>query len=604
MFKRSKKANEERDDEAVDNQIMKGKPIYDRPKILLVDTEKSVADTLQTAGYNISVATFGKLYKVEKKDAYVPVIPQGSLPLHYQENEIVIIDLEVKTVMENPKGEKVTTPGESDWWVSSSMGVVDPRPRYALSVRDNFDRILKTGGVFIIFAAERFQQRISLAYVARGYGLQTNSTFDSDNWDFLNILGDIQIIEDVGKEIVIEQTELYYFLEAHLKQMHYKCTLKPWGQQIEKGWVSLAKNKYGDSVGALIVPGDLEEGASQLIFIFPQVQDKARFLKSFLSEVLPEFVPLLFPYFEGAKWVHRPEYELPKVRQLQHQIEEVRKTADREIANLTDAISEERNANYYLYKLLTASDAELVKAVEVALKSLGFNSIVNVDEEVANAGGSGSKREDLRIHDVSPTVLVEVKGIANLPREAAALQVHKYVAPRMREWDRTDVRGLSIINHQRNLPALDRENRTPFQEDVITNALELGFGLMTTWDLFRLVRSFLKNGWSHDQVRGIFYRNGRIEPIPTHYRLIGVVERVWSKVGAVGIRVQQDEICLGDRIAFEMPVEFEEQNVDSLQMDNQDVNRVGIGQLAGILTALIGHGLRQGMRVYQLTGRT
>jgi hypothetical protein len=26
----------------------------------------------------------------------------------------------------------------------------------------------------------------------------------------------------------------------------------------------------------------------------------------------------------------------------------------------------------------------------------------------------------------------------------------------MKEWNRTDVQGLAIINHQRNLPALDR----------------------------------------------------------------------------------------------------------------------------------------------------
>lgn len=77
-------------------------------------------------------------------------------------------------------------------------------------------------------------------------------------------------------------------------------------------------------------------------------------------------------------------------------------------------------------------------------------------------GDTSPKREDLRIYDDSPILLVEIKGISGFPRDAAALQVAKYLAPRMREWQRTDIQGLSIINHQRNLPGLDRDNKTPF----------------------------------------------------------------------------------------------------------------------------------------------
>ena len=180
------------------------------------------------------------------------------------------------------------------------------------------------------------------------------------------------------------------------------------------------------------------------------------------------------------------------------------------------------------------------------------------------------KREDLQIHDNSPIVLVEVKGIAHLPRDAAALQVWKYFAPRMKEWKRTDIRGLSVINHQKNLPPFQRENENPFRQDIITNAEQNDFGLLTTWDLFRLVRNFISNSWSHERVESIFYRNGRIDPIPDHYKEIGVVEHIWPKAEAVGVRVHTDALKLGDRIA------------------------------AGILTPFIGEGLRRGMKVYRV----
>lgn len=65
--------------------------------------------------------------------------------------------------------------------------------------------------------------------------------------------------------------------------------------------------------------------------------------------------------------------------------------------------------------------------------------------------------------DAAVPELVEIKGIRGKPKEANSLQVTKYLAPRMREWGRTDLHGLTIINHQRNLPGLEREHDHVFQ---------------------------------------------------------------------------------------------------------------------------------------------
>jgi hypothetical protein len=600
MFKKNKKINNDKIQVEVDNQDSSKKPLYDKPKILLIDVEKSVVSTLAVAGYNISVGSFGKLYRVEKKDGYVPIIPQGSLPLNYQENEIVVVDLQVTDILDNPEGEKTTSLGDLDWWVSSSMGIVDPRPRLTDLVRNNFDRILESRGVFMIFAAPCFPQEINLAHVQHTFGLRNNKRINRNNWSFLSVLDRLTVSEDNGEEIITESSEFCQFLEAHLGRMHYQCTLSSSWVDIKKRWFPIAKNKYGNIVSVLIALGDLEKGDSQFIFIFPQVEDKAGFLKIFLEEELPNLAPHLFPHFEGAKWVHRPEYELPKVRELQHQIQEVRETADREIEILTNAITEEQTAYDYLYKLLTASGDELVKAVEVAVQTLGFTSIINVDEQAKAAGDTSPKREDLQIHDNSPIILVEIKGISHLPRDADALQVWKYFAPRMKEWNRQDIGGLAIVNHQKNLPPLQRENDNVFREDVITNAEDNDFGLMTTWSLFRLVRSFLSNDWSHDQIKSIFYQNGQIDPIPDHYEEIGIVEHVWPKAQAFGVIVQNQAINLGDKIAFEFPVEFKEQIIESLQQEKQTVETVNPGDLAGIQTSLIDQGLRKGIKVYKV----
>ncbi|WP_351060512.1 hypothetical protein, partial [Psychrobacter sp. TB20-MNA-CIBAN-0197] len=66
----------------------------------------------------------------------------------------------------------------------------------------------------------------------------------------------------------------------------------------------MATNKYGSDVALAGQHGD------GLIFIFPQISDKASFIADLVESVLPEYLPNLFPDIEKGKWTHLPEYEL------------------------------------------------------------------------------------------------------------------------------------------------------------------------------------------------------------------------------------------------------------------------------------------------------
>lgn len=57
---------------------------------------------------------------------------------------------------------------------------------------------------------------------------------------------------------------------------------------------------------------------------------------------------------------------------------------------------------------------------------------------------------------------------------------------------------------------------------------------------------------------------------------------------------------MGDRIAYEMPVDFIEQDVDSLQIDRCPVKEVTSSMLAGIKTSLTGDQARKGIRVFKV----
>jgi hypothetical protein len=122
-------------------------PKWFHPKILLIDIDKEAETVLKKEGYNVLSGSFGIPYKVPKSDSYMPVVPnKGHLP-NYTEQEIIVIDIGWIDPSEKPEGEKITSPGENDWWASCSKGIIDPRPRIMSEVKNSFDRNFYSGGI-------------------------------------------------------------------------------------------------------------------------------------------------------------------------------------------------------------------------------------------------------------------------------------------------------------------------------------------------------------------------------------------------------------------------------------------------------------------------
>jgi hypothetical protein len=574
-------------------------PKYPKPKVLLIDVSDDAETFLRTEGFNVCTGSFGKPYRVEKSSGLRPVIVNGFLPPNTAEQEVVVIDLAVNEVLDEPQGEKYAPLEEDDWWAKCTHGVIDPRSRLAIAHQEEFDRILGHGGVFVVFAGVRNSQVLKWGHNHGGRFVLVDD-INYNNWSFLSILKGLEVERDLGEEISIvdalSKSSIGQLLLEYATEATFSCTVGPMWSTLRERWITVAKNKYGDPVAGFIYPEDEKSG---WVFVFPQVRDKAELTVSLLREVLPEFAPHLFPHAEGRRWLEHPEYELPRVFHLKRQIQAVKEEARRRVTALEQEMESEREEKGYLYDLICETGDSLVAAVQQTLETLGFQLVVNADEELEESGETDPKREDLRINDTSPIVLVEVKGISGTPKDEDVLQVGKYIAPRMQEWKRFDIKGLSVVNHQRHLPALERDNDTLFRQDILTNAEKQKLGLLTTWDLFRLTRGYLKNGWVHEQVSPLFYRNGRIEPIPTHYEFLGVVEHFWPKANAIGIEIEKS-LAMGDRIAFELPVEFEEQIVESLQIDDESVEIVEAGQPVGIKTHLTKKQLKEGIRVFRV----
>ena len=361
------------------------------------------------------------------------------------------------------------------------------------------------------------------------------------------------------------------------------------GHRQEEHWIPLARNKFGDCVAGLLV----RDNPQTCLIMLPQMPEIHSILEDLVGNWCVQLRPKLFPFHQGSSWLHTPRYELPQVTHLYHDIERTKEEAETQVAKLQEQIKEIRAENDDWYTLLNGTGDELVGAVIRSLAKLGFKEVVDVDAQARAEGNDRNLREDIQIRDRSPVLVVDVKGITGCPEDAEATQSEKHALMRSKEFQ-GDVKPLTIINPERNLPPHDR-NPNPYREEIIGNAIQTGLGLMTTWDVFRLLRNKEGLGWTNDVVTQVFYRTGRIEPVPAHYIEIGNIVHVWKN--AFGV-VPNQPIEVGNRLAVETGDLYEELIAESLQVDDTAVDEAPAESNCGVACESASSRFKNGMRVF------
>lgn len=564
-------------------------PKYAKPKILLIDVDNRCTEVLRDGGYNVAVGTFGTPYRVKRSnDLNFVSLSSLRLPRDYEEQEIVLVNILAPDPASSPPTDTLGE-GVEAIWQAGTTGLIDPRPLAMRFVQNAFDKILNRGGIFIVFAAarEEIPYYYGTAYRLR-YGQCTPERHS--NWDFLKELTCLRVENHYGCEIMFEPElrKLTAIFSRAQEGAEYHCTLSPAYHQRDY-WIPLAKNKYGEDVAGIL----LYKNSKGCIIILPQMPGAHRFIVQLLEDWCSQWNPALFPYLESSRWVHWPEYEIPKVVELRKEIERVKVEAEEKVKSLQAEIETLQNENADWYTLLRGTGDELVRAVIRSLERLGFQKVVDVDAE-AKREVKKSKREDIQIHDRSPVLIIDVKGVQGCPDDDESRQAEKHAIMRMREWNRTDVQPLTIINHQRHLPPRERDEKA-FRDEIIRYAEEVKLGLMTTWDLFRLLRNAEILGWPAEVIQPIFYRTGRIEPIPEHYKEIGKIAKLWKH--AFGI-IPTIPISVGDHLAIEIDDTFLEFSVESLQVDDETVQTAAAGSKCGVKFHSSSKKVREGARVF------
>ena len=301
---------------------------------------------------------------------------------------------------------------------------------------------------------------------------------------------------------------------------------------------------------------------------------------------------------QGDNWVLRSEYELEPILEYKNQISEIRENANNQIKSLNTQIDNEREKYNFLYSILTKTGDELVKNVEEFLLWIGFSKVVNfdklIDEEV--------KQEDLRICDDPIKLLMEVKGPSTLTNDNYITQLIKYISRRRKEWNSFDVNGILIINHQWNIPPLERDNINVFNKEHIEDALENDIGLITTWDLFILIQGLVRNHWEPQVIRELLLNIGIIPKIPTHYKPIGKIFTYIENRNVIGVDLT-DGISIGQRVGYKTSNGFFEEDILSLQnfINNNKVDKAIAGDKIGLKTKFNRDQLFNDLEVYKVT---
>lgn len=561
--------------------------MFSEPKIFLVDLGEDVAKAVLKHWDSVGTGTLGKPYKIESSSDWMPVIQHHALG-DYIESDIVVVDLHRDILEEKHNGRKHTPDGETDIWAKCDVGWIDARARSAIREKAGITRIVNSGGVLIIFAGPDSPMDFCMGSKDYHNRLNTVENIKGGVWNLLPDNHNLNVIEDSGSVIkIVDDTIVGSMLRRHVKGARFNCTVR--NKYSNNQWITLAINKFESPVALMSNYG---KGCT---FIFPQIADKASFVEDLLTNVLPELIPNLFPEIDKGKWTHHSEYEIDEILLLEAEKQSVLEQVTAKLESIEKNIVEIRTSEGWIQDLLTGTGDELVSAVKKAFEFIGFENVIDMDE-LRDAQGI-KRREDLRI-DGDPTLIIDIKGVSGKASDEDLMQAGKHALISIRESGNTHIRGLAVVNQQRYLPPLDRDNQDPFRPEMQVYAEESQLGLLTSFDLYRLLVNMRRHNWLFEDIKPLFYSAKRIFAVPHHYKYIGNVSKVFKSV--LAMHILDNQISVGDRLAVEGEIYFEEVDVSSIKVNDISVECAVTGDKAGFIWGSTRLKLREGMRVFAI----
>ena len=560
--------------EISDNQIENKQEvkISDKPKICCIDIEESDINELKKQGFNIEIGSLGSKVKVPNKKQYDEciVLPNAYFPTDLHEFDITILDLNNDKTIDYKQNEhyKNEYTGKSSIALHSAYPetIFNPKPLGSHLLKNSLNKLGNKEHLIIIFSTENYDVEYQNLEITK----ETNWIKDKFKSNIYSFQDYVPLSPPKnGKEVIVcdnIDTKLKDFLSKYTNQMQYNQTFHT---SSLNQCLPLIKNTNGDLVSIQI------NDDNKTYIYLPQFEEKAKFLNEFLSEIAPTLFPNLFPYATLHDWRNEKNYWLPNHEVLLQQKEDLISEYEQKIENKIKEINNNLKEYNFLHKILTETGDELVVSIIEFLKWLGFENIVDMDKTKTEGVVF---EEDIQINLENGLLIIECKGIGGTSKDSECSQISKIKHRRCKERNSFDVFALYIVNHQRHIAPLQRQN-PPFTENQIKDAIHDERGLLTTWQLFNLYVDIENGVITEEEARETLLKFGLVEFKPTNLIKIATSEKLYQNGTICSININNIELRIGDKLFIEKNNKFTTVIILEIQENKKSIESISNGQI-------------------------
>jgi hypothetical protein len=561
-------------------EIIENKKL-ERPRICCIDIGKEVCEYLERNNYNLYKGTLGKKIKIKRidKDENFPVLLNCDFPINLHEYDIIIIDLDnFDTIEYDPKSNiKDNVTGKSYYSLISSYPetIFDPRPYSCSILREKINEISNHNYLIIVFTTSEYNIEYEIVSIPR-YSLKDRN--ESINiYSFLNHTPLLK--SKVGKEIVVQEmnSDLKSFFEKYRTNAIYNQTFRHptiWANNTnvnDPKYFPIYRNIHNEIVSYF----ELLNGSG--IFVLPQIDHKKDFLYEFLEKIAPDLFPELFPFSTQFKWKENEEYGVPNYLRLLNEKENLEKEYKTKLEDKDKEISENYKKFSFLHDLITLTGNDLVLAAQKYFKWLGFHDVRIMDKEDKNLN-SNIREEDIQIDLSNGLLIIEIKGIGGTSTDSDCSQISKIKHRRCEERNSFDVYALYLVNHQRYLPPLKRQN-PPFTEHQIKDARNDKRGLLSTWQLFNLYFEILNKTISKEEAREQLTKIGLVTFSPSNLIFLDEPKEFFHDGFVCIIKIKNITINVGDELFIEKNDIYYKVIIKSIKLNDVPVKSISQGEI-------------------------
>ncbi len=554
--------------------------LNERPRICCLDIGRDVIDQLAHSGFNIYSGTLGSKIRVPNTNrrSNHQLLLHFDFPKNLHEFDIVILDLHNAQTIDFKEEDHVRNnhTGKSALSLLSSYPetIFDPRPLSSLILKRELGQIGKRPHIVLIFSTASYDIEYETVKIAEGYA-ERQGTERHNIYSFT----DYAPISEAkfGKEVVVcnIREDLKNLFELNIdKTVYYQTFHHPTTWENNKNvpdpnYIPLIKNSVGDIVSIC------EQGDNYLKFYLPQIESKNVFLETFLIKIAPDLTPELFPFSTTFIWKHKEDYWLPNHKKLLDERKNIEHEYEGKLNSKDTEISTNIKKYSFLHDIITETGDRLVDSLIQYLKWLGFENVTKVDEEDT---GSKVLEEDIQVELENGLLIIECKGIGGTSTDSDCSQISKIKHRRCKERNRFDVFALYIVNHQRYLPPLTRQN-PPFTDNQKQDALNDERSLLSTWQLFNLYYEIENEIFDKKSVRNDLLKYGFIEFRPKDLIFIDQPKELFKNGYVCIVNITDIELNIGDEILVEKIGKFQKATIEGIQISDKPVTTANIGEI-------------------------